>query len=299
MAKKARLIAVAILVILAPRGGPAQSAPRRAFEVTAIKPNKDCGAPGRGSGGQTSPGRISLICAQLRDLILTAYGIYADNSDPSPLSFRMQVVGGPAWIDSDRFDLAAKAEGNPTPAQMYGPMLRALLEDRFNLKVHRQTKQAPVYVLTIAKGGPKLHPSRNGSCVSTDIDHPLPPPDPAHPGPPACGSQTTGPDGAFDMYGATIANLCTQLSIRLDRNLLDKTGITGTYDIHLDVSPADLAPRFLAGGSTNPQADPLTAGDSAGPSIFTALHQLGLNIQSAKGPVDFLVVDRVQRPAAN
>ena len=81
---------------------------------------------------------------------MTAYGIYADGSSPQ---FRMQVLGGPGWIDSDHYDIAAKAEGTTSVQQLYGPMLRTLLEDRFRLKVHRETKEAPVYFLTVAKGG--------------------------------------------------------------------------------------------------------------------------------------------------
>src|SRR5438067_6869146 len=157
----------------------------------------------------------------------------------------MQVVGGPGWIDSDRYDIVAKAEQNPPRTQLYGPMLRALLEDRFKLKVHRETKELPVYLLTIAKGGTKLQLTKEGSCIPADINHPLPQPSPGQPRPRACGSQTTGPDGTFDIYGATMASLCIQLAIRLDRDVIDKTGIAGMFDIHLEVSRADLAPRFV------------------------------------------------------
>jgi uncharacterized protein (TIGR03435 family) len=270
----------------------------QAFEVTSIKPNPGCGGPGRGSGGAASPGRMTLECAELRDLILTAYGIYANGSNPNPRSFRMQVLGGPGWIDSDRYDIVAKAEGNPPRAQLYGPMLRALLEDRFKLKVHRETKEAPVYLLTIAKGGPKLRLAKEGSCVSTDINHPPPQPAPGQPRARACGSEVIGIDGTFDLYGATMAGFSTQLAIRLDRDVIDKTGIVGMFDIHLEVSRADLALRALAGGEVG-QAD-LFASDSTGPSIFTALQQqLGLKLESGKEPVEFLVIDQIEKPSAN
>jgi uncharacterized protein (TIGR03435 family) len=99
-----------------------------------------------------------------------------------------------------------------------------------------------------------------------------------------------------------MANFCTQLGIRLDRDVIDKTGITGMFDIHLEVSRADLMPRFLAGGPAG-QGDPSTpaiATDSTGPSIFTAIQQqLGLKLESARGPVDVLVIDHIERPAAN
>jgi uncharacterized protein (TIGR03435 family) len=268
------------------------------FEVTSIKPNPGCAGLGRGSGGLASPGRMTLGCAELRDLILTAYGIYANGSSTNPRSFRMQVLGGPAWIDSDRYDIAAKAEGYPPPAQLYGPMLRALLEDRFKLKVHRETKEAPVYVLTVAKGGTKLRLAKEGSCVSTD-SRPTAQTGPGQPRPRICGSQVTGLDGTFDMYGATMEGLSLQLATRLDRDVIDKTGIVGRFDIHLEVSRADLAPRFLAGGEVR-QDDPLVGTDPTGPSLFTALQQqLGLRLESGKGPVETLVIDHIEKPAGN
>src|ERR1019366_6588453 len=265
-----------------------------AFEVTSVKTNQGCRGAGRGSGGTTSPGRMTLECAELRDLILTAHGIYANGSSPDPRGFRMQVLGGPGWVDSERYDIAAKAEGNPPFTQLYGPMLRALLADRFQLKVHRETKEVPVYFLTVAKGGARLQPAKEGSCVASDINHALPQPAPGQPRPRACGSQVSGPEGTFDLYGATMAGLSTQLAMRLDRDVSDKTGIVGMFDIHLEVSRADLALRALAGGEVREAAPttPLVATDSTGPSIFTALQQqLGLRLESARGTVDSLVID--------
>ena len=289
-------ITAVIGMLDAPRSQAQSLQADQTFEVTSIKLNQGCGGSGR-SGGQSSPGRMALECAQLRDLILTAYGIYANGASP-----RMQVLGGPGWIDSDHYDIVAKAEGNPPPAQLYGPMLRALLEDRFRLKVHRATKESPVYLLTIAKGGARLQLTKEGSCVSSDIKHPLPQPAPGQPHARACASQVTGPNGTLDMYGATLASLSVQLAIRLDRDVIDKTGIGGVFDIHLEVSRADLVPRALAGGEVR-QVDPSTpvfAPDSTGPSIFTALEQqLGLKLESAKGPVEFLVIDQIEKPSEN
>jgi uncharacterized protein (TIGR03435 family) len=277
-----RLIAIATFMISLANGISAQLATRPAFEVAAIKPNAGCGGPGR-SGGLTSPGRMTLECAELRDLILTAYGIYGNGGTANPRSFRIQVLGGPGWVDSDRYDIAAKAEGNPPLSQMYGPMLQALLEDRFKLKIHRQTREVPVYLLRIAKGGAKLRASIGG------------------------GSHAPSPEGRFDMYGATfdmygasMANLCTQLALRLDRDVIDRTGIAGIFDIHLEASRGDLALRSLAGGTVGDPSTPPLGTDPTGPSIFAALQQqLGLKLQSAKGPVDVLVIDRIERPAAN
>jgi uncharacterized protein (TIGR03435 family) len=286
----------------APRSRAQSPAPDQAFEAASIKPNQSCGGAGRGSGGAPSPGRVTLGCAELRDLILTAYGIYASDAVPNPRAFRMQVVGGTGWIDSDRYDIVAKAEGDPPGSKMYGPMLRALLEDRFKLKVHREAKEAPVYLLTIAKGGAKLQSTKEGSCISEDINRARPRPAAGQPRPRVCGSQVTGLDDTFDLYGATMASLSIQLGIRLDRDVIDKTGIAGMFDIHLDVSRADVTPRFLAGGEVG-QAEPSTpvgATEPTGPSIFTALQQqLGLKLESGQGLVEFLVIDHVEKPSGN
>jgi uncharacterized protein (TIGR03435 family) len=84
---------------------------------------------------------------------------------------QMEIVGGPGWIDNDHFDISAKAEGPTGPATMIGPMLRALLEERFQLKVHTEPRESPVYSLTVAKGGPKLTPAKDGSCVPFDLNN--------------------------------------------------------------------------------------------------------------------------------
>jgi uncharacterized protein (TIGR03435 family) len=248
------------------------------FEAAAIKLNRNCAMGGRG-GGRPSPGRITLECAGLRDLILTAYEIYGGNANPA--SFRMQVLGGPAWVDSDRYDFAMKAEGNPPVAQMYGPMLQALLEERFGLRLHRETRDAPVFLLHVAKGGARLQVTEEGSCL------------------PACGSIKTNPRGAIDMAGVTMPNLSTFLGMRLDREVIDKTGLAGRFNIHLEVSPAELSPRFVAGSSVT-QLDSSLGVDSAGPSIFTALEQqLGLKLEPGKGPVTILVIDHIEQPSGN
>ncbi|HVY93499.1 MAG TPA: TIGR03435 family protein [Bryobacteraceae bacterium] len=253
--------------------GFAQSTGHPEFEAAVIKLNNSCAAGGRG-GGRTTPGRIALQCAELRDLILTAYEIYGSNASAD--SFRMQVLGGPGWIDSDRYDFETKAEGNPTAAQMYGPMLRAVLEERFRLKVHRETREAPVYWLTVNRGGAKLKQSAQGG-----------------------GRVKTDPHGAIDMAGVTMADLAAQLGLRLDRNVIDRTGITGTFDIHLELAQSELGLRQVAGGPVK-QGDSRASADLSGPSIFTAVEQqLGLKLEAARGPVSVLVIDQIERPSAN
>ncbi|HWE50624.1 MAG TPA: TIGR03435 family protein [Bryobacteraceae bacterium] len=272
---------------------------RPVFEVASVKRSSGCGVPGGPGRGRSSPGRVTLECAQLRDLILTAYGINADGKTQNSKAFLMQIEGSPGWVDSEFFSIDAKAEGTPPGTEMYGPMMQALFEDRFRLKVHRVTREAPVYLLTVTKGGPKLHATKSGSCVAADINHPSPPVPPGQTAPRICGSQNSTANGVLDMYGVRMANLCTQLAIRVGVNVIDRTGISGMYDIHLELSRFDMMPRF-AGGAPAAPPDPARPADPTGPTIFTALQQqLGLKLETGKGPVDYLVIDQIEKPADN
>jgi|SRR5579871_1980857 len=270
-------------------------APRPAFEVATIRVNPHCEGGAALNRGMTTPGRIAMECADLRDLILAAYVIFADGANPTPGSFRMQVSGGPAWLDSTRYDIVAKASGNSPRSEMLGPMMRSLLEDRLKLEVHRETREAPVYLLTVSNRGPKLPATKEGACVVTDVNHPR---DAGQFATPICGGQHIAPDGTVQFLGASMANLCQQLGMAMDREVIDNTGLAGRFDIHLKVSPSELAPRFVA-GRTIEQPDP-PAGDAIpGPSISTALQQVGLKLKSAKGHVESVVLDHIEQPTEN
>jgi uncharacterized protein (TIGR03435 family) len=272
---------------------------RPAFDVASVKLNTHCDPNGPG-GGMSTPGRIALECADLRDLILTAYGIYGNRANPASGSFRMQVVGGPAWMDSTRYDVVAKPAGDPPRSEMYGPMLQSLLEDRFRLRVHRETKEGPVYLLTLEKNGPKLRATPEGACVVADIDHPR---DAGKSSTLACGEvkiSRGGPVVTVDIPGATIANLCSQLNLVMDREVIDRTGIAGRFDIHLEVTPDDLQPKFVAGRAIEQQPQLTAENADAGPSISTALQQqLGLKLERGRGPVPVIIVDHIERPTDN
>jgi uncharacterized protein (TIGR03435 family) len=284
------------IVLTAASAFPQTSRP--AFEVASVKLNTHCDTGGA-SGGMSTPGRIALECADLRDLILTAYGIYGNGANPASGSFRMQVVGGPPWMDSTRYDLVAKPAGNPQRAEMYGPILQSLLEERFKLRVHRETKEGPVYFLTVAKNGPKLRATPEGACVPVDIDHPR---GAGKSSVPDCGKVKTGRGGevvTVDIPGATIANLCSQLGLVMDREVIDRTGLAGRFDIHLEVTPADLQTKFVAGRGVDQPVQP-AADDKDGPPISLALQQqLGLKLETGRGPVPVLVVDHIERPTDN
>ena len=211
----------------------------------------------------------------------------------------------PAWIDTVLYTIEAKAESNsgPAPGQamMLGPMMRALLEDRFKLKIHRENRQVPVYALTVGKDGLKLPAAPKGGCALQDLDQPWAPPAPGKAPLLICGMPWMMNNG-FDMRGATMAQLSTVLSGRVDRKVIDKTGITGMFDIRLDWSggelpsgPAPPPPPPEPGVPPPPGPDPaeVTAG------FKTALQKLGLKLEPSQGPGEFLVVDHVERPTEN
>ena len=150
---------------------PADTPKWEAVSVKPCPPNIRSGAP------VLSPGSISE-CNSVFAFINFAYVFFANgriNSLPVPGT---SVEGGPSWIRSDRFVITAKAEGTPSSAMMRGPMLQAILEDRFNLRIYLENREVPVFVLTAARGGVKLQPFKEGGCMPTprDVLVPLPPP---------------------------------------------------------------------------------------------------------------------------
>jgi uncharacterized protein (TIGR03435 family) len=264
---------------------------RLTFDAASIKLNPQCDAlePNRGAEW---PGHLSMECADLRDLILAAYGVFGGESDRNTAAFRMQVVGGPRWMDSERYDFDLVADG-ATHAEMLGPMLRSLLEDRFQLKVHREIKEGPIYKLTLAKNGSKLHASKEGSCVAGRPGQSL---NRTETSVRICGSVSVRSNGAVDFYGATMTDLCTHLSLAMDREVTDDTGLEGKFDLHLEINPSDLSPRFIAGRDQFPGHDDVETGSS----VFGALErQLGLKLAPARGAVSKIVVDGIERPTGN
>ncbi|SPE39608.1 Peptidase M56, BlaR1 (fragment) [Candidatus Sulfopaludibacter sp. SbA3] len=201
-------------------------------------------------------------------------------------------------MESDTYDLAAKAEGGAPVARMMGPMMQMLLEDRFKLKIHRETKEAPVYILTVAKGGAKLEPTKDGSCVPIDLEHL---PKPGEPRPNFCGNQSmrrTGSSVTMTARGITMS-MFTGMALPqvAGRPIIDKTGLAGEYDIQIDFAPDNLMPEPGGrGGAGDPGAP---SADTPAPSIFAALQQLGLKLEAGKGPVEILVIDHVERPSEN
>jgi len=286
--------------VKAPEPQPtAEPAARPRFDVVSIKPCKPSVAkPGDGVptyGGGSSPGRLSIGCGVLANtdnvgMIQVAYNRYASGRLTSMKM--IPIEGGPGWIHSERFDIDAKADGQPSILMMQGPMMQTILEDRFKLKIHRETRQGPVYELALGKGSPKLKPLQDGSCTPVVMGRPLPLlADGEH----RC-KNMVAPRG-IDIEGGTLSMLAGMLGMILDRPVVDKTGIASYFEIHLVFSPDDsAAPQPV---TADPGAsDAVVASDA--PGIFQAVQkQLGLKLVPAKGPVDVLVIDHIERPSEN
>lgn len=261
-----------------PDGGPSKADPAikvPVFDVVSVKPHKSDDNMMR---MQNTPDGFRTTNFSLLSLIVSAYNVRQD-----------MVSGGPSWIGTARFDVEAKVAGPDvdtmkklTPEQRRS-MFQALLADRFQLKLHTETKTLPVYELVVARGGPKLQASA-----------PEPPPEPdAKPdAAPKARSMIRMSPGELTGERLPMSNIVAQLANVLHRTVIDKTGLTGRYELSLKWTPEEIAMKAGAGAGDT--------GAETGPDIFTAVQeQLGLRLVSAKGQVDTLVVDHAEMPAEN
>lgn len=235
------------------------TSPAPSFDVAAIHPHDP--APHERSHIFNSNGRFTTVNVDLKAIIQWAWDL--------PES---RIVGGPSWLGSARWDIEAKADNaldaqknyNATAArEQKRRMVQTLLAERFHIAVHKETRKLPIYELVVVKGGARF--------LGTKAD----------------GNKSDRWNGRIELQGGdnTVAVLAEQLAEVLGRVVVDKTGITGRYKIALAWTPDD-------------RAGPASA--DSGPSIFTALEeQLGLKLESAKGPVEVLVIDHVEMPSAN
>lgn len=285
-----RVFATSILIVSLTGAAFAQPGPSPRFEVASIKRCQDTEPV---SGGEMSPGRLHLACVTTANLIRLAYLVFPTgepNAPVSPSAFQQPISGGPTWIDSERYRIDAKVESPVNVEMMRGPMMQALLKDRFQLQLHRQTKPIDVYELTVG-GEPGLQLAAKGSCVAFDRNHP--PPTPGEAAPVVCGALRDNAKGGFDIPGISMNGLCRLLSAYVDRNIVDRTRINGTFDVHLELTPADLG---IPGAAPDPSS-PFTPGD--GGAIAAAVRKLGLQLRPGKGTAQFLVIDHVERPSEN
>ena len=224
-----------------------------------------------------------------------------------------QLGGGPGWIKSDTFDIEARPDlGALTPDQM-SQMVQLLLADRFQLKSHRETREGSVYALVVGKDGPKMkrsldqspfggqrgrggvpEPGDAGRGARGPIAFDGPPPERGG-GPPPIGGTRMAP-GFVEANGVSIAMLAGMLAQQLGRSVLDKTNLQGFFDISLEWATD---PNFTGPGPGGVRGPDIGV-STTGPSLFTAVEeQLGLRLESAKGPIETLVIDSVQRPSQN
>ena len=283
----------------------AASAQSAKFEVASIRPVKTCdpgrgGAPGQLKSGPApsstvavSPDRL-IRCGPVSMLITIAYlASSAKGTQANPMMRlipNIPIEGGPDWVRSDTYMIIAKSDRAVSRDAMEGPMLQELLEDRFKLKVHRASKMGPAYALTVAKGGPKL---RESTCTPTFGPEALPP------GRTPCPLEVPVRKGtmlAVDRYAKTLTELCVMLP--MDRPVIDRTGLQGVFDFHIEFAPDDTSPFFHS--RLQQLTDTGASDPSGGPSIFTALReQLGLKLDPVDAPREFLMIDSIERPSAN
>jgi uncharacterized protein (TIGR03435 family) len=262
----------------------AQSKP--SFDVASIKSAEFDGRVGI----NIQPGRFVTNSVTLKFLITMAYDIKAH-----------QISGGPSWLETATYAIDAKAQG--LNRESLNPMLQSLIEERCKLKFHRETREMPVYSLVIAKGGLKLQRSKdeNGSPLNEvpreaggGANRILRPGDPA-----PAGAVMIGP-GSFNAGAASMDQLVSFLSGPLGRKVIDKTGITGLYNISLTWSPDPNQQDFTGLPKPPGFPPPAQSGENTGPSIFTAIQeQLGLKLESDKGPVESFIIDSVEKPSEN
>ena len=260
------------------------------FEVASIKPNRSGEASSR---TMIKPGRFTATNTTAESLVAFAFNVK-----------EFQVKGGPSWFRSQGYDIEAKVEDSVAEKLQKLPsdelrkqmrlMIQAMLADRFELKVSRETKELPVYALVVAKGGPKFQEAKPSDTRANGIKGPDGRPVRRGYGIRIGLGQITG-------QSVSMAMLVDQLSEQLDRNIVDQTGLTGTYDFTLRWTPdqgADVLPRGPDG--VKPGIENQSRTDSPEPSIFAAFQeQLGLKLQSKKGLVGIIVIAHIETPSEN
>jgi uncharacterized protein (TIGR03435 family) len=270
-----------------------QSAVPKWEAVSVKRCQPDIAAGRRSESSETpSPDRLRLNCQSLKALMTWAYVSWA-NGHFNPFA-SVPLEGEPSWIDSEQYEINAKAEAPQNRQTLNGPMLRALLESRFKLKLHSETREIPLYALSVAKGGPKLQPFKEGTCISINFDDPPPPPLPLGTKelPQICGMARNAANG-YDLNRATMQDFAVALSSHLDRKVVNRTGINGLFNIHLELTPADLGYPARESSTSRPDASDIFG------LMQAAIGKLGLKLQSIKGPGEFLVIDGVERPTEN
>ncbi len=264
-------IVVAVLLTARTELTPAQTP---AFEAASVKRRTE---PGGGFMGRQPGGRFTAQGVSLQDLIVFAYEVQP-----------YQILNGPRWLDTERWDVTATgAPGSPADVLV---ALQNLLADRFSLVIRREQRELPIFALVLARTDRQLGPQLKQSaidCVAAQKEAQktgvIPP-----------GAKqlciAEGRIGSIQVGGSPLAQFAAMLSTRLQRTVVDRTGLTGTWDLMLKYTPE---PSQIAAGALSPGQQAVF--DPNGPSIFTAVQeQLGLKLEATRGPVDALVIDRAE-----
>jgi uncharacterized protein (TIGR03435 family) len=267
---------LALVLTLAAQAAPAPAT----FEVASVKPHDP--ANPRTMMVADASGRFTAVGIPVVMLIRTTFGLQDD-----------QVVGGPEWVRSARFDITAKAADGTLPTAI-GPMLQALLADRFQLTSHRETRELPVFAVVKARGDGQLGPRLTANVCTWDFTRS---PAPPKPGETRCGNISEG-FGRMSLNAMPIPVFLQYLAPKVNRVLVDRTGLTGNFDIELQWTPDNLPPRPAGAPADQPIRINGQDVDPGGPSLFTAMQeQLGLKLEGTRAPVDVLVIDRLEQPS--
>jgi uncharacterized protein (TIGR03435 family) len=259
----------ALMTVLSPYMlDQANSGQLPSFEVASVRPNRSMARP---LGMTTTPGRLRARNYTLKALIEEACGVKP-----------FQVRGAAGWIATERYDIDAKADSGVGRKQLM-LMLRTLLSDRFQLKMHREVKQLPVYRLVLGKGGPQLKPSndRDNTPASLQIR-----------------------PNAFIGHKVSMRWFTDALSAQVNRPVLDGTGLKGDYDFDIQYAPQDGKPDNVSDNSTEPDDEDDNNVTGTAPistvPMFTAIReQLGMKVLTQKGPVEILIIDHAAKPSPN
>jgi uncharacterized protein (TIGR03435 family) len=257
-----------------------------AFDVAAIHRNVD--NIGTCSPDQILPTQNGFHMTNCPLLMAVGAAYVPTTGNPLDYLVQQRIVGMPKELSEQHYNIDARVSDSDAPAwqdpaqrdQMLHAMIQSLLADRCKLVVHREMRERPVYALVIAKNGPKLKAAEQGQAQTIQAKHAD-----AVWVPGGSGVFLRGPNGHIDIYGATTGTLALLLSGPAGRPVVDKTGLTGLYDMHLDMGQASVA----ADGSA-----------PAGPSVFSTLQeQLGLKLEPQKDEVEYLVIDHIEPPSPN
>jgi len=269
----------------------AQAPARPEFEVATIRPSAQTPQDGVTAGVRIDGAQVRCAFLTLKDYIGIAYRI------------KLYQVSGPDWLGSERFDISGTVPAG-VPTSQFPEMMRSLLEERFNLKIHRDKKDFPVYVLEVAKGGLKMQESAPDPDLAT-ADAKTPVNVTGSGGSQGIainygrGTSYTFANNRFEAKRFTMELFAANLERFVDRPIVDMTNLKGVYDIALDVTQEDYRAMLIragvnAGVSLPPEALRLLDGASVA-SLLDAMQKLGLKLDARKAPLDLLVVDDARK----